>query len=414
MELKRTYMERSPQASTHVRLCGEVTYDDGKCAPETYWFDIPEKYAEYVSTSGNPWVACLLPLAVTLGEPLRLCRPIDRLLFENASDLVDIWTCWHPHLTVIPIEADLVNPDAQQQGLKTMAAFFSGGVDSFFTALRNQEGSIRSTPIDDLLHVWGLDIPLKQEDAYRRMVSRLRVAASALGKELIEISTNLRTTRLDKTGWDRWDGWGALYHASALASVGLALEKRYGKILINSAFSYRYLHPWGSHPLTDPLMTTSQTRIVHYGAASGRIQKIEYLTKHDVALQNLHVCPKLGTDTSCGNCRKCYYTMTTLLLLGALDRCPTFSKINFDIRKVEHIYSADDCDRAGLKALQTLALQRGRPDIAKAIDRSFTNTDRVDRWLPTASWLGQKLSRARFPWRYAYLPVKIVSGTALT
>jgi hypothetical protein len=413
MELKRTFVVRSPEARDRVRLCGEVTYDDGKCAPEIYWFDVHEKYADFLSTSGNPWVTCLLPLAVSLGEPLRVCRPVDGVLFENASELMNIWACWHPHLRVVPVEADVVNSGEQKDSGKT-AAFFSGGVDSFYTALRTQELSNRAIHVEELLHVWGFDIPLNNSDSYYRMISKLRVAASALGKELIEIITNIRTTRLDKTGWGKWDGWGALYHASALASVGLALEKRYGKVLINSSFGYNYLHPWGSNPLTDPLMTTSQTRIVHYGAGSSRIQKLEYLTKHDVALRYLHVCPKLGTDTSCGNCRKCYYTMTTLLLLGALDRCPTFGKITFDVRKVEHIYSCDDCDRAGLKALQALALQRGRPDIAKAIDRSFSNTDRVDRWLPIASWFGKKLGQARFAWRYEDLPEKMVSRNTLT
>jgi hypothetical protein len=395
-----------------VRLCGEVAYDDKKHKPEIYWFDVPEQYSEYLSESGNPWAACLLPLAVTLGEPLRLCRPIDRLLFENASDLVDIWASWHSHLRVIPIEADLIV--AAPHGHNKTAAFFSGGVDSFFTALRNQEHSIRSTPIDDFIHVWGFDILLKHEEAYQRMISRLRIAASALGKELVEVSTNLRATRLDKTGWGSWDGWGALYHASALASVGLALEKRYAKVLINSASGYRFLHPWGSHPLTDPLLTTSQTRIIHYGAASGRIQKIEYLTKHDVALQNLHVCPKLGTDASCGNCRKCYYTMTAILLFGAFDRCRTFNKIEYDVRKLEHMYSADDCDRAGVKALQELAVKHGRLDIAKALQRSFANTDRVDRWRLLAYWCKERLSGMRFAWRYADVLEKMIVKKALT
>ncbi len=416
MELTRTFVARSPQARDRVRLCGEVEYDDRKGAPEIYWFDIHEKHADFLTTSGNPWLACLLPLAVSLGEPLRICRPVDEMLFENAGELMNIWACWHSHLTVVPIEADITNSKGQKNSDRA-AAFFSGGVDSFYTVLRAQEPSKLSNGaihVEDLIHVWGFDIPLTNNDAYLRMISKLRVAASALGKELIEIITNIRTTRLDKTGWGKYDGWGALYHASALASVGLVLEKRYGKILINSAFGYNYLHPWGSNPLTDPLMTTSQTKIIHYGAASSRIQKLEYLTKHDLALRYLHVCPKLGSDTSCGNCRKCYYTMTTLLLLGALDRCPTFRKIRFDVRKVEHFYSVDDCDRAGLKALQTLAIRHGRPDIGRAIDRSFGNTDRLDRWSPIASWLGKKLSQVRFVWRYADLPEKIVSGKALT
>lgn len=392
MELTHTEIVKSPIAEHRVRLCGEVTYDDRRIAPELFWFDVPEKCSEFLSTSGNLWLVCLVPLAVSLGEPLHICKPVDSLLFENIHELMHIWKRWYPHLKVVPVRAEVVRSEQRKTPGKT-AAFFSGGADSFFTALRHCDGSSAATGfgIDELLHVWGFDIPLRYPEAYQRMHRNLQIAARALGKEVIDVATNLRDTRLEKTGW------GPLFNGCALASVALALEKRYSTALIASSFGYADLQPWGSHPLTDPLSSTNETRIVHDGAAFDRVQKIEFIARSEVAMRFLHVCWKSESDKNCGNCHKCYRTMTTLALLGALDRCATFSEARFDVKRVGKFYSYDDRDRSGLKQLQALALQKGRRDISRAIERSFKHSDRIDTFLSIISWFSNK----PFVWRYA-------------
>src|SRR6185436_6108277 len=119
--------------------------------PEEYWFDVPGEYASSLSESGNPWLACLIPLAVTLGEPLRLALPVDRTLFDNVQELQQVWKCWHPHLHVVPVVADLAAPSRQEPPTRA-AAFFSGGVDSFFTVLWHGDAtSSPRTAIDELL-----------------------------------------------------------------------------------------------------------------------------------------------------------------------------------------------------------------------------------------------------------------------
>ena len=152
MQLKHANVLKSRCSEDRVRLSGEVAYDDRAIRPELYWFDVPEKYAEYLSTSGNPWLACLLPLAATLGEPLRISLPVDRVLFENVQELMRIWKYWYPHLHVVPMEAEAV--DIEQHELPTRtAAFFSGGIDSFFTILHHTAGFVPGVQhnIDDLL-----------------------------------------------------------------------------------------------------------------------------------------------------------------------------------------------------------------------------------------------------------------------
>ena len=119
-------------------------------------------------------------------------------------------------------------------------AFFSGGVDSFYAALRYRE------QIDDLIFVHGFDIPLSGREDLRRQASEMaREAADALGKDLVEVEADIRSFSNRFVGWDK-------YHGSALAAIGLLMQPRYRTILVPSSMSYDGLFQWGSHPLVDP------------------------------------------------------------------------------------------------------------------------------------------------------------------
>src|SRR5262249_28976707 len=124
-------------AAGRVRLSAQVRYDDAKLPAETYWFDVPERYAGGLSATGNAWLVCLAPLAATLGGPLRISLPVDRLLARNVGELLSIWTGWYPELRTVPLELEV--SDRELEGtLGRTGAFFSGGIDSFYTVLRNR------------------------------------------------------------------------------------------------------------------------------------------------------------------------------------------------------------------------------------------------------------------------------------
>ena len=196
MKLKNVDIIESPENKERVRLVGEVVYDDAKFSPELYWFEIPKEYKNFLTISGNPWLVCLLPLAMTLREPLEISQPIDNILLRNIKELMSIWKCWYPELSIIDIKARTVEMDDEGLSNNT-AAFFSGGIDSFFTVLRHnvEEGVEERIKVDDLLTVWGFDVPLSNPEAFYRMKAVLQSVASNLGKTFIDISTNLRDTQ---------------------------------------------------------------------------------------------------------------------------------------------------------------------------------------------------------------------------
>ena len=196
MRVKSHSLVKSPARTDHVRLCAEVEYDTKGLKPEVYWFEVHQKYKEFLSTTGNPWLLCLAPAAITLGEPLHLNRPVDGLLLKNAHELMKIWSFWFPRLKPMPIRAEAAAAGGTPGGSKILS-FFSGGVDAFFTVLYESESQHPDDRIliDDLLNVWGFDIPYTNNVAHHRNEQTLKRAASILGKELVGVATNLKDTQ---------------------------------------------------------------------------------------------------------------------------------------------------------------------------------------------------------------------------
>jgi hypothetical protein len=304
--------------------------------------------------------------------------PVDRLLLDNVQELQRIWMCWFPHLRPILVEAEVAGP-APAAGAGKAAAFFSGGVDSWFTVLWHslEPAEPKRIAIDDLLCIWGFDVPLDNADAFRQMRIALQGAADDLGKELVDVATNLRETR-----WREAD-WTSLSHGAGLASVALALEGRYAKV-------------WGSHVMTDHLFSTGHTAIIHDGAAFNRVEKTELVAKSEPALRSLRVCWKSHGHNNCCECEKCYRTMLTLELFGVLDRCSTFRRAGLDLPSVSRIYVSLPL-RSEYRYLVACAARQRRPDIAGAIERAIRRSARLGVWLSLLGGLKGK----RLLWRLA-------------
>ena len=381
-------VRREEPSAGRVRVTATVAYDDRPGLTEDYWFEVPAEHAGSITESGNPWLTCLAPMAAKLGEPLRIPLPVDALLLRNIREVMAIWKTWYPGVTVVPVDAPTADPAPAVEGRKT-GLLFSGGVDAFFSLLHNERLDPGSIPADDLIAIHGFDILLDGEEIFARHARHLRSAAAETGKTLVIVRMNLRRTRL------REASMAGLWHGCALASVGLLLEKRYGTLLVAASDEYPNPVPWGSHPLTDPLLSTSATRVIHDGAAFTRWEKLEFLSRFDVVLRSLRVCSRPGFEENCANCEKCVRNMIILDVLGVLDRCTTFPVRKLDLTKVSHIFVKKGWHQKFYGALREFALKRGRPDVADAIGRAFRRSGLLRPVVDVAEFLG----RRRLIWR---------------
>jgi 7-cyano-7-deazaguanine synthase in queuosine biosynthesis len=248
----------------------------------------------------------LLP-AMAQHLPLQLSAPLDSTLNGNTERIMNLLDEWFPTLSPVSIEpGPCVAPPATPPTAPTRTAlFFTGGVDSFHTLLRDRE------LIDALVIVIGFDLQPEQTTLCQQTIAMARDVAAHFGKELVVVTTNLRTH------FDTCLGWGKT-HGAALAAVSHLLAPSFGRTMISSSFRMDQTHPWGTHPDLDPLWSSSRMSILHRHAHTGRVDKIRELAADPFVLRHLRVCWKNTDDAyNCGRCPKCIRTRFSLDLAGA-------------------------------------------------------------------------------------------------
>ena len=374
-----------------IRLCAPVTYSTAGLPSETYWFEVPATLEDDLSQNGNPWLAALLPLAATLGEPLEWEVPVDRPLLDGAREVLRIWRAWYGQTQVVPLNG----PIAERPGFpppSRTSAFLSGGVDSFFTALDHGDGDGREErgAIDEFLFVGGLDLRLDASDAIARVRRSLVQVSDALGRPLVFVRTNFREI---ETQWNRYVNWSLWGHGAVLASIPLALGKRYGRALIAASNIYTVPVPWGSHPFVDTLFSSWTLRVRDDGAAHDRTEKVRAIAGSPLVRAHLRVCFKSTDGANCGRCQKCLITMLTLDTLVGLSVCPTFPG-PLDHGHVRGLDVDKPWQKRHLRRLREVAVEKGRRDVVRTIDFVLGWRGRVRQAARIAVRLFEKKGRA--------------------
>lgn len=199
----------APQLPDFVtRIECNVEYSDGRS--EVIWTEVAGPHAAEVTEDVDPWVVMLLPLAVTLREPIETSYAIDSTLLSNLRSLERVWCSWYPKLRPVEIKAGITNRFASCKNInRSTASFFSGGVDSFHI-LSRCTGANRVSEVNGIITVWGFDIPLSKPDEFDQVRQSCDAVAASLNLESNVVATNMRTSRFGKADW------GGLSHGCAL------------------------------------------------------------------------------------------------------------------------------------------------------------------------------------------------------
>ena len=357
----------SPDHPGQARLSAIVHYENPSLpGPETYWFDVEQAFASDFSQRGSPWLTLLLPMALTYGESLELALPVDRKQYENALRLMEIWRAWYPELNLRPVQLLVEIDDATTAGDRR-AAFFSGGIDTFFTVLQNPG-------LDDLIIIRGFDLPLQEDAVYEKVLRRLRDAASRLGKRLVPVRVNFR-----ETAYRTVDAM-KLSAGSSLASVALAMEQRWSSVFTSASLNRLSMKPFSLHPETDVLHSNASLEIVQYGAHETRFEKTLAIAKHPVVQKYIRVCWVDGQGGNCGRCNKCIRSMLAFQLAGVLPQIETFPRHHISVSEARKIYHPQSRQTHYFDELIEVARQYGQPELADALEYSLKRSARVNRW----------------------------------
>lgn len=353
-----------------IRIIGKIETSGGE---RTVWFEVPLDLEPAISDSGAMWALVMLPLAVQTGEVIDLELPLDPLFLENVRGLAATWLHWYP-AQVRPVEINAPTRRVPSTAGRT-AQFFSGGVDSWFTLLRYSESSDgfpQVGVVDDLITIHGFDVPIDNRDEFSKLKSLVGEAANDFGKRQLTIATNIR--ELKDTYWR--SKWGPISHGAGLAACAMSLERRFSKVLIPSTHRLWELFPFGSHPVTDNLFSTSQTQFLHDHALYSRSDKLIRLAQSPKALASLKVCWNKGVFENCSVCGKCHRTLLCLDALGVLDQAKTFDVEKYlkNRYKIMFVPSANTAVR--VTEVRDLALSRERQDLVRVAQSSLVRS----RW----------------------------------
>lgn len=287
--------------------------------PERLWVQADPDEAPALGATGDVFLPPLLLAAMLRGAPLVIEGAVSAALLRAAPAIMEIFAeasdvIGRP-MRPIPIEATARPRDARG---RTAGAFFSGGIDSFYTVLRN----LARYPPDDtrrlthLILVQGFDVQLAHEHLFAEVQARLADAARSLGTRLVTLRTNVRAA-VAGLPWD-------YAHGSGMAAVGLALAPLLHTCFIAGSNSMRKSGFWGTHPGLDPLWSTETLEFVNDGGVLGKHVKVRVLATSPVVLRALRVCWENPDGAyNCGRCEKCLRTMVILALAGVLGQVAT-------------------------------------------------------------------------------------------
>lgn len=258
--------------------------------------------------------AGILP-AMRSGKDLQLDSALDLVFEKNLKGIQDLFEMWGPSYRRVNILSGMQTPARTAQDRKRVGLFFSGGVDSFYSLLENQD------EVTDLIFVHGFDIRPEDRETCRRAEESIRRVGKAFGKRVIKVETNVRSLLAE------YGEWGERTHGAAMAVVAHLLGDEFAQIYIAASDTEGLLSPWGSHPHMDPLWSSSRLEFVHHGCDASRPEKLRRVASSEPAIQNLRVCWKNRKGAlNCGRCEKCIRTMIGLHVMGVTNFSNVFSE----------------------------------------------------------------------------------------
>lgn len=342
--------------------------DDGEQSAITYRIDTGDRVFDVFVRGKHlrrqeglePAVPLALLAGMRLGQDIHVKGSLSETFHKGVEGVIDLYARHFPGYSKVALTADrLYQASPVETGRR--GAFFSGGVDSFFTL---HKGQSRFT---DLIYIHGFDVrldDLERRSAIHRMGSSV---AEAMGMRFLEFESNLGKVI---QSFGEWPQHG---HGLGLACIARSLSGELESVTIPGTHSIASQKPWGSWLETDPLFSDEKMGVEHDACEAERIDKLRVLAQFPLALRNLRVCwERVDGMYNCCRCEKCLRTMVSLQAFGVLHQGQAFP-LPLDPARVAAVRLPREglriFPRENLEMLESQGL--GDSPIAKALRRQL-------------------------------------------
>jgi len=293
--------------------------------PEYLWYRVPERFAQHLSLQSDSFLIPGLIGGMHFKEEVEVHGTLSPKLAYNLNEYQHLLN-FRMSKDVTPVEIKYAHLKALQAKPSGVGTTFSGGVDSLFTIWKHlpQNQPIMDYRITHALFIHGFDILNKDKGRYQKLYPSYRDALKEINIELIPLETNLVSLIIPRMKLSH-------FYGPILAGSVHIFGNLFKKFFIPSSSDYTKIRQWtsSSDPTSDPLLSSENLDIIHHGAATRRVEKVEAICDWELAQTHLRVCvpdhPEKYSQ-NCSRCEKCLRTMIPLYALGKLDQFKTFEK----------------------------------------------------------------------------------------
>ncbi|MEZ5529343.1 MAG: hypothetical protein R3E57_05360 [Porticoccaceae bacterium] len=301
-----------------VRLTARVS------GAESLWFEVDQQYAWMLDIeSVDAFFILYVWLAMENGQNLVVEAPVsERLSNAVSGQIKKMFLVLCPRLLDVDIQIQQPCSEWSAMTQSSCATGFSGGVDSWYTAL---QASQTEHPFDYYIFANTGQHGLQRVDEV--VLQRAAVAAQALAtmnKPLIVVNTNIDTIFRER--FQQRDVIGNI-------SCVMALQRAISSYAYSSSYSpeesgvVQHYDMAIMDPILLPLLSTERTEFSSIGVGATRIEKLRYIVGKPGFSGKLYVC--IEKDLPIKNCGYCFKCRRTQLALDSLDQMK-LAGINFD------------------------------------------------------------------------------------
>lgn len=296
-----------------------------------FYFEVDNKYKNYLCYErSDAFLMGLLYFALVNGYDIRCEAPLSEKLYHQLSDI------YIP--TVVKNDPDLFMPitiiseldSMPVKNQKAVGASVSGGVDSFYTIVKNLYNPAQNFNITHLVLTNCFNIYYDDNDTRRRFESlclKGEKISNELDLDFVKVYTN------DHIFW--YPHFIDLYCFRYMA-IPYSLQKLFSVYNYSTGYQYKDFtfkaaNRDASHYdfFTAHLISNENLTIYSHGGEASRAQKAEFIADNKVVQNNLFVCNV--KNSNCCICEKCLRTQFNLYACNKLDK---FSKV-FDLKLFE-------------------------------------------------------------------------------
>lgn len=352
-----------------LRVSAEVKTDLPGKLPDELWFEIPADDQLALDPGDmTPFVLSLVFPAMRLGKDITVEGSMSESLYYALEGLQVIFSGWYKNLRPVKIQVVdglrvQTDTDNKQRDIVTC---FSGGVDSFHTLRKfYSHPSPRYRATHALFGLFGPPFHWSKPAIYDEALKTYDAMLASIGVKLLSVRTNAYDfSRPLNIAWE-------IPHAFITAASMHVFGNKFSKGYIPSSYHYKNLFDWGSHPLTDPLLSTEDTQIIHDSVHVTRIEKVQRIADWELAQKHLNVCTvRTPANQNCGRCSKCLRTIFELACTPYSKGFSTFPQDangNFKIRKGDLGILRKPNEQMFLRETLALARKEGKYDLANLL-----------------------------------------------